>query len=468
MLRLALLLAALLSVAHARPSSIWDINIDESPAPAPDQGPPLSAHALRDKSKLPYEIAGIGGAYVLCMIIAGVLILIGRRARRRQFYGIRRRMLSPRSPAKMVEQPADSKGSLKSPRSGKFASWINPGSRHKFQPSIHSVSTVDEKIIQQDRVKSEDEMTKLYAAVMVHNQEKEMRSRVTLQEDSEQRPPELQHLRNGDTVDSQSSYSVATTAADEIRGVPDSRASTRKTKVSPISIAPYGHDRADSTFSEQSKPSRISIRGQTISSPINFSHPRSPRSPSSIPEEIPLSPRIYNPGPPPPTPGQASFMAQSINEVPEHAEHESVASILSPPPTPGWQSAAAQARDFERERALRARPPANLPMQNQFANNSAGALPFRQAYPDLQSAPPMQTTFLDRQAHLYNGPRTGVPSTPYSPYQPQTPVTPITPRLATKQDLKKSKKGYSKKYGGGPLSPDDIVSSDAEVWGEPL
>ena len=137
---------------------------------------------------------------------------------------------------------------------------------------------------------------------------------------------------------------------------------------------------------------------------------------------------------------------------------------MSPPPTPGTKSAAAQARELEWERVQRARAPGSLTFQGQEATNSANYLPFRQAYPDLQSAPPIQTTFLDRSPHLYSGPRTGVPPTPYSAYQPQTPITPITPRrLATRQELKKNKK----KYGAGPLSPDDIVSSEAEMWGEP-
>jgi len=45
----------------ARPGSIWSVHIDKDPAPPPDEGPPQSAGALRDKSKLKYEIAGIAG-----------------------------------------------------------------------------------------------------------------------------------------------------------------------------------------------------------------------------------------------------------------------------------------------------------------------------------------------------------------------------------------------------------------------
>ena len=462
MFRHAVLLAAYLLLGQCSSTSIWHISIDEAPAPPPDEGPPLSVHALRDKSKLPYEIVGICAAYALCLVVAGVGILFGRRVRKKvssSYSAPRRRMFSPKLPSQVVEHPMDNKSSLKSPRSGRFTSWINPASRHKHQLSVQSVSTVDEKILDRDRARNEDEMAKLYAAVLVHDREKSLRSRETVNEIVEQRPAELQYLRNGGAAPNQSSYSIATTAAEDgLRSQGDTRPNSRKTKVTPLSIVPQAYDRAESTRSQLSQQGRLSARGQVISSPVNFSHPISPRSPSSMNEETPLSPRLYNPGPPPPVPGSASINTERYEDAPET---RSIASAMSPPPTPGTKSAAAHARELEWERVQRARAPASLTFQGQ---ESANNLPFRQAYPDLQSAPPIQTTFLDRSPHLYGGPRTGVPPTPYSAYQPQTPLTPITPRrLATRQELKKNKK----KYGAGPLSPDDIVSSEAEMWGEP-
>src|SRR6059058_3811686 len=77
----AFALGLLLSLVHAAPVNIWHISIWESPAPPPDKGPPLSAHALRDKSKLPYEIAGILGAYVVWVAVSVLLIFVGRRLR---------------------------------------------------------------------------------------------------------------------------------------------------------------------------------------------------------------------------------------------------------------------------------------------------------------------------------------------------------------------------------------------------
>lgn len=453
---LALLLACCVAAVQVQASSLWHVSIDEAPAPPPDQGPPWSAHALRDKSKLPYEIAGIAGAYGVCLIVVVLLVtLVGRRLRRKNLYFLPSKMLSPKSPRKM----SDSKQSQLSPRSGRFTSWLSSSGKHKHQLSLHSVSTVDETILERDRAKNIDEMARLYEAVMLHDREKSVKSNESVQElCPEQSPPELQHLRSAGMPDHQSNFSGATiTVDDEIRTAADSRTSNKMNKVTPLSITSQALERTESANSNRSRPSAISIRGQTISSPINFSHPRSPKSPNSYTEEIPLSPRIYTPGPPPPTPGQRSDGGQTL-------EYEPTLQTVSPPLTPGYKSAAAHAREVDRSKALQSRAPAALHLQNQAAPNSIGSLPFRQAYPEMQSAPPMKTTFLDRRSHLYHGPRTGVPSTPYSPYQPQTPLTPITPRrLATKQELKKSMKRQ-----GGPLSPDDIVPSDEDMWGEPV
>src|SRR5271170_3688295 len=72
-------LSLLYTFTHAHPHSVWHISIAEGPAPPPDEGPPLSAHALRDKRKLPYEVVGIFGAYFFWVAVSAVLILLVRR-----------------------------------------------------------------------------------------------------------------------------------------------------------------------------------------------------------------------------------------------------------------------------------------------------------------------------------------------------------------------------------------------------
>ena len=47
------------------------LGIDYDPAPSPEDGPPLSAGALRNPAYLPAEIGGIVGAYVLVVSVVG-------------------------------------------------------------------------------------------------------------------------------------------------------------------------------------------------------------------------------------------------------------------------------------------------------------------------------------------------------------------------------------------------------------
>lgn len=53
-----------------------------SPTPSPEDGPPLSADAVRDKAYLPYQIGGIAGSYGLCLIIVAIFLLAFHKKRR--------------------------------------------------------------------------------------------------------------------------------------------------------------------------------------------------------------------------------------------------------------------------------------------------------------------------------------------------------------------------------------------------
>ncbi|KAL2260294.1 hypothetical protein VTK26DRAFT_5732 [Humicola hyalothermophila] len=55
---------------------------DYSPAPPPEEGPPLSAGALRDPSYLPAQIGGIVGAYALSLVLVALILLALSRRRR--------------------------------------------------------------------------------------------------------------------------------------------------------------------------------------------------------------------------------------------------------------------------------------------------------------------------------------------------------------------------------------------------
>jgi hypothetical protein len=187
--------------------------------------------------------------------------------------------------------------------------------------------------------------------------------------------------------------------------------------------------RNDSADSGKRRPSRISVRGQPISQPI--SQPLGSATltdPSVYSTEGTMSPRIYNPGPPPPTPGQKAGATTSTDAI--ELEHKGAASLRSV-----------------------------------GASTSSNSLPFRQFYNEtLKSAPATKTTFVDRRESILGvHPKTGVPQTPYSPYMPFTPMTPITPRtLMSKKEMKANRK----KEGLKVLSEDDMVLSDEDMWGK--
>src|SRR5687767_6442715 len=58
------------------------LNIDWDPAPAPEDGPPASAGALRDKSYLPAQIGAIVGAYAFSLVLVAITLLCLAKKRR--------------------------------------------------------------------------------------------------------------------------------------------------------------------------------------------------------------------------------------------------------------------------------------------------------------------------------------------------------------------------------------------------
>ena len=464
----------IISTATARPHSIWDVDINNDPAPPPDKGPPLSAGALRDRSKLKYEVIGIVGAYVVWLIITFLLLFfVGKRLRHKIQTSNRTLSMEILKPAPLANQPkmTSVEPPLKSP--GKMASlrsWAS-GKSHAHKPSNISVtSTIDEKILQADKAKNMDDMAKLYAVVMQHDEKRSQKSRNGEQTSprspnyppqynapptprsiglpptprspyyrpditgpasprSPRYPAEFQHLRQSDSAAQYDAsepplsprliHPLAPTPAEDPSSRAASQTSSRK-KVSPLSLV----------NGEKRRPSNISVRGQPISQPL----PSATLTEASIfTDEAETSPRIYNPGPAPPTPGQKSAVTVVQEDIGKKG----------PPPSLSFRSAAA----------------------SNSSNNSSNSLPFRQFYNEaLKSAPATKTTFVGvRESVLGVHPKTGMPQMPYSPYTPFTPMTPMTPRtLMTKKEMKKNRK----KEGLKVLSEDDLVLSDEDLWQE--
>jgi hypothetical protein len=144
------------------------------------------------------------------------------------------------------------------------------------------------------------------------------------------------------------------------------------------------------------------------------------------PDNEPLSPRLYSPGPPPLAPYQAEGVGQAVSP------------------------------------SNRSRAPAPTPLSLR-AGSSTSTLPFR-AFSPPQSAPPTKTTIVERRESLLRpgAPRTGLPQTPYSPYMPFTPLTPITPRRVI---TRRERKQMVKENGMRMLVENDLVQSDEDMWG---
>jgi hypothetical protein len=475
---LAFIFVVLITPSTARPS-VWDIHIDNGPAPPPDKGPPISRGALRDKSKLKFEIIGIVGAYIVWQIVTWLLLIfVGKRFRRRIQTSNRTLSMEIVRPAPLAAQSSMSlEPPLKSP--GKMASlrsWATGKSStklHAHKPSNLSVtSTIDEKILAADRAKNMDDMTRLYAAVIQHDEEKakgggqfsprspnyppqysvpptprsialpptprspyyraEVRGPVSPR--SPGYPPEFQHLQQQQAPVDQPEepplsprliHPLAPTPMDDASTRVPSQTSQRK-KVSPMSFG----------SADRKRPTNISIRGQPISQPLESA----PLTQTSIITDEEYSPRVYNdPGPAPPTPGQKATLTPAAIRV------EEVPNKRAPPAPLSLRSAAGTGTTSS-------------------ASNSTNSLPFRQFYnaESMKSAPATKTTFVGvRDSIIGVHPKTGVPQTPYSPYMPYTPMTPVTPRtLVTKKEMKKNKK----KEGLKVLSEDDLVPSDQELW----
>lgn len=458
--------------ASARPQAvdIWSINIDKGPAPPPNEGPPLSAHASRNRALLKFQITGIVGAYVLCVCFSLALItFVGRRLRQRALSNrsLDMEMVKPAVKTNQAAMGVDpspvspiKKWSPASPtnvhqypppqyeKSSGASAWVSPTKKsHRSDLSQGSSNySFDESVIESDKERNQREMERLYAAVMEHDAKKsnsntpqlrqEEASPVSPMKSPGQYPPEFQHLRDANVAQHQ--YQQGPGATYQVdRSNSTSRSSTNPFRT-PLSFFTPSQSRADSSTSTKSRPRRISIRDLPISPPMG-----SPdlAEAAEYAEDRPLSPRQYTPGPPPPTPGKKQPLA-------------TVHSLET-----GLKA---------RKMGGRAAAPAPLPLRTAAFTNAS--LPFRSNYGSPpQSAPPTKTTILEaRQSHVGPGPRTGMPMTPYSPYMPFTPITPITPsRLVTKEDRKIEKK-MKKNYALKPLREDDMVKPDDEVWGDAI
>ncbi|KAL8649499.1 MAG: hypothetical protein Q9210_004353 [Variospora velana] len=501
------------SFASALPQNIWHVSIWKAPAPARESGPPISANSLRDPAYLPAQIGGIFAAYIFCLLVIGTgLLLVGRRLRRAAQASPRTLAMeiikpnaskafdpSPITPTSAARNPyahplgpspcstLDMKSNWPSPEKTRSSMrWPSVKGREQ-QPSIQSsVVTFDESVIEEDKSKNQHEMERLYAAVLEHDDLKSTGSLPLNEAPLSQNPPELQHLRAKDLPSRQLSPPPRGEAKSPARTLTISP--NKSVRPSPIMV----HSRNSSRSSFGSFSKKRGVRNLPISPPMG--------SPDLVPENLgryaetePLTPRLYNPGPPPPTPPAREAQAQ------RYQQEQLDASRLSPrqgsfrealrtprtsiptfqtvpertelPQPPANDPTIQQPTSSKTKRA-----PAPLSLKTQTSAGMTGALPLRSAPLPLRNLntsrantdrPPsiIKATVLERKApdHRFGTPRTGVPPTPYSAYMPFTPLTPMTPsRLVTREERKKRERGEGRRVA----TLDDKVVEESEIWGD--
>ncbi|KAH8598816.1 hypothetical protein B0O99DRAFT_614232 [Bisporella sp. PMI_857] len=475
------------------------LGIDWDPAPSPEDGPPLSADASRDPAHLKFEIIGIVGAYVGCLLLVLIGIFFVRRKHRRlaEIFARDIEMTEPRLPPLRTHLPTSP--GLKSPtRNFSRPSWpaeeksaptpyVFPGAATSPQSpkSPYSPKTppsldhpdVDTRIVERDQHMLQRDLEDIYAHVMAQEEAKAAGKSVdTL--------PIPEPLKAAGPVPAPAPQRVNS---------PQKKIEKRRPSNIDLQSSPREHtksaSRSSSILSALMSPGKKASK-MHISSPL--ASPASTRwqnQPAHEEESEPLTPRYYTPPPPPPIPkDQEPYIhpRPTSNERPPLSPTKSTRSIAEQLSAygPGSKSAFHKHNPSQASFASSQQPEpqsatsatsikASYPPTGS-ANNSTRALPFRQFQPAITSpsyssfAQSTKTTILERTS-ASNGPRTGGLNTPwsanavpYSPYQPFSPVIPITPRLVTREERKLKEKMEKKR--NGPQTPKELVKSEDELW----
>lgn len=472
------------------------LGIDWDPAPSPEDGPPLSAGALRNPAYLPAQIGGIVGAYLFSVCIVGIaLILLGRKLRRQVTQAAKAldiEMVEPRTlPYYINTQPLSPSAFPGGPQSPRNFSWPSPEKTDR-NPYIFPTTGgprspqgadpfVDRRIVEADKEMLQRDLEDIYAHVM--EQEAAKAAGVKPAE----MPPPLPLQSSTPTPIAPPQRSITPKKIEKSR---PSNLTLEEPKSKPPS-------RTSSIISSLKSPKRKGIRGMIISSPVPTPISATFPPPEQASDEEPLSPRFYDPPPPPPVPkdqvpythvrkgsrGSPVSPTRSIAEQLSpygapvsqfHRPNPSQTSVQSSRDPASATSTTSQTPLFPAQ--VRRQPSfpnkstnnstTNLPPSN---NSSVRQLPLRQFEPAMQSPSfsySTKTTVLERTSPLSpglttgGGPRTpwSAGAVPYSPYQPFTPMMPITPRLVTKADRKAMKKAQPKT----PVL--EMIKSEDELW----
>ncbi|KAM0716734.1 hypothetical protein Q7P37_008179 [Cladosporium fusiforme] len=515
-----------LSLAPYTLADLWSVDIDLGPAPLPEDGPPFSANASRDSALLPYQIVGIVGSYLASLLILGVLLLtVGKsrrtkaldraaEARSTELVKPMNRAFDP-SPISPVSSRSWYSPRRLKPKKSSASSMRSGGLSNPASPTGASVLSFDAAVVESDRQKRQEEMERLYAAVMAQDDRRSQQKATSPQpsedvpfgsppEYSRRNPPKLitnaPNLRHLQT--SQGPYPPSpcspTTPKSPIRAIypPDGpappmpagptsplRAEYPTNKIAPVyqPHQDYIYNNRDRSASDSSRRSSRKFRKSLKN--IKISSPMIPTDDNSDGARTPLSPRFYaNPGIPPDpptsrttdttdsqaypptTPGTAQSYRRGDDDYfptrnPEPDQIDQIRSLPNPNPQRSQQKAYPPL-------------PASPSPRKQAASSSTSLtapLPFRQTNTQVPTlSVPTKTTLLEARPRnqfsktALGTPRTGL-ATPYSPYMPFTPLTPVTPRLASRAERRQ--RAREERTLRGAVVEEDAVKEEGEIWG---
>lgn len=427
-----------------------------NPPPSPEDGPPASAHASRNKDLLPAQICAIVGGYVVTVLIWGILLLtVGRRMRRKveasgnlELELVTKRTTAPTSPISARSATSWTKRIFKKERGPDSPSATSPTS-----PAVNSPTSFDQSVIDADRERANLEMERLYAAVMDHDRKKSLSSLASDNEPHQRRPSAINTSHMTSHSNPSSPVKAIYPPGFNQNGPPtaplpreQSRLRDEAPPASPRSIL---SKKSHTSVGSSSSKTRFNLKNLRISGPIQkYPHDRDEEA------RTPLSPRIYHPGAPPSPPSMhtSPTTPHTVEEAYEQLDEPQPLPRPAPHRTASASSSSAQPY------------PTIDPPKPRSATSSNANLPLR-GYAEPLKSPSLRTTVLDRRPDKLSmtTPKTGVPYTPYTPYMPFTPVTPVTPHLVTK----KERKAVAKMNGRRAVTTDDqMVQSPKEIFGD--
>ncbi|KAM3074978.1 hypothetical protein ACMFMG_007559 [Clarireedia jacksonii] len=471
------IVAKAISTSNVGPRSN-PLGIDWSPAPPPDKGPALSAHASRNKDLLPAQIGGIVGAYLFSLCVVGTLLLIlGRRLRRQAELEAKSLEVELVSSTFQGVYAGSTGPTPVSPSHLRNYSWPSPDRKqanYEFPPSVNSDPAA---FVFPPRHDNEAAAPYVYPT---HNSIYSHQSNLSIDTKVVEADREMLARNLEDIYAHVMEQEEAKAAGVDVRSMPPPKIPNSPPPASAPQSKNGKHKPADININDDSKSNKSHSRASSILS--SFTSPKSPKSPLrkgirglrisspiatpntgafSHSDEEPLTPRSYVHRAPPPIPKNQVPYAQSQpyeGESPTRSIAETLSTVTptspqlpnqpesSKTPLPALntrnlnlslrseknsaspRSAATTATQSQ----LPPNKPTPTPISIQSAspisqastlhptasNPTTRTLPFRQQFhsPALASPsfPATKTTILERSANRNYGPQTAGLRTPFS------------------------------------------------------